>query len=64
MIRISRLLYGFSKKLKVEYCMAWRYDTDFENLKDKIHAVDKTVEIEGKKTTLSNLYLNSGTGKF
>lgn len=45
--------------------MAWRYDQDFENLKDQLKAVDKTIEVEGKKTFLSMIMgIFTGTGKF
>lgn len=45
MLRISRTFFMFSKKVRVEFCMAWRFDSDFDALKDQIQYVDKKIEV-------------------
>lgn len=58
MLRIKRALYCFSKFVKVEYCMAWKYDTDFDALKDRIRSQDPTIYVKGIKTPTSKSLLS------
>ena len=61
---LRRIPYAFAKFVKVEYCMAWKYETDFDQLKDKIHQYDRSIYVKGIKTTISIINNITETGKF
>lgn len=46
--------------------MNWSYQIDYDNLKDKVTALDSKIRFYGQVTMLSNIYLfiNKGTRKF
>lgn len=64
MLKVGRLSFKFGKKVRVEYCMAWKYDTDFDKLKDLIHQKDKSIPVKGIKTQISNFYLKQEPENF
>lgn len=46
--------------------MNWSYQIDYDNLKDKVTALDSKIRFYGQVTMLSNIYLFiiKGTRKF
>ncbi len=50
---VSRNIFTFAKLVKVEYCMNWSYQADYERFKDKVLALDPKIKFYGQVTMLS-----------
>ncbi len=54
---LRRNAFTFAKLVKVEYCMNWSYQADYDRFKDAVLALDSNIRFYGQVTMLSIFFV-------